>query len=57
MTSRLARLRYLNVGDNPLGDLPSAIRSLTGLAEPRAENAHLPELPTWIPELDKLDLR
>jgi Leucine-rich repeat (LRR) protein len=49
------KLRYLNLGDNPLRGLPSSIGALANLEELRLENIGLDALPDFIAKLTTLD--
>ena len=50
-----AHLRYLNLGDNPLRELPTSIGALAKLQELRLENVGLETLPDFIAKLTTLD--
>ena len=51
---KLERLRYLNIGDNPLDALPGEIAILESLEELRVENNALAALPDAIGRLENL---
>jgi len=48
-------LRYLNLGDNPLRELPASLGALVNLEELRLENIGLKTLPGFLSNLSALD--